>query len=76
MFHTQRNLSMSTDTVSVQSETDAYQWPRLFEVEHASLIPVVGAAIAIGSGIEHAWTIAAVLLAFAYLGVYAWSRSH
>ena len=67
---------MSTDTASVLENTSSYARTArsLFEVEHLSLVPLVGAVGAIASGIEGAWTVATVLIAVAYLFVYVQSR--
>lgn len=63
---------MSTDTAPVVGDTADYvgRARSLFAVEHLSLVPLVGAVAAIASGIEGAWTLAAVLLAVAYLFVF------
>ncbi|MFB6179623.1 MAG: hypothetical protein ABEI77_07870 [Halorientalis sp.] len=42
--------------------------------EHLSILPVTGAAVAVVYGAEWAWTVAAMLLAIAYLGTYIGAR--
>ena len=67
---------MSTDTASAVKTTADYAAAArsLFEVEHLSLVPLVGAVGAIATGIEGAWTLATVLFGVAYLFVFVQSR--
>lgn len=63
---------MSTKKAAVGDTAEGWESP--FEPEHLSLVPLVGAVGAIASGVENGWTVAALLLALAYLFVYVRSR--